>query len=253
MPSWYWTSASCRGTSHIRSGTRKQDAVTSFVCGPDSSIFVAVVSDGAGSASHGGEGASIVCRTISSSIKASFLRDKAFPDDAIVWLWLDDVRDRIGLAAKKRDLQKRDFAATMVCLITDGFQTIVAHVGDGSAVARRTESQEWEALSWPENGQYASTTYFVTDDPVANLRLSRHDYEIDALAVFSDGIERLALEFAANRPFSPFFKNLIVPVEKINVPGLNVPLSQKLKSYLDSDPINQRTDDDKTLLLSVRR
>lgn len=96
----------------------------------------------------------------------------------------DDIRDRIDPQAERRSLQMRDFAATMICLITDGSSTIVAHVGDGSAVARCTDTQEWVALSWPQHGQYAATTYFVTDDPVAQLRVSRRSDAINALAIF---------------------------------------------------------------------
>lgn len=55
---WRWAAASTIGTSHIRSGSRLQDAYAVSSIG-DEHIF-AIVSDGAGSAKYGAYGAWLV-------------------------------------------------------------------------------------------------------------------------------------------------------------------------------------------------
>jgi hypothetical protein len=73
------------------------------------------------------------------------------------------------------------------------------------------------------------------------------------VSVFSDGLERLALDLAAKQPFAPFFDSIISPVAGSALIGKDIDLSSKLDSFLGSDGINRRSDDDKTLVLAVRR
>lgn len=250
MPAWSWAGASCRGVSHAKTETRKQDALSCFSAN-DGGVLVAIVSDGAGSASHGGEGASLVCRTLGGALRAHFRTGSGMPDDERIWQWVDDARDRIALAAGQRALSPRDFAATMVMIASDGDQTVVAHVGDGAAVAR--VEGEWKAVSWPEQGEYASTTFFVTDDTGPRMRISRHEAAVDALAVFTDGIERLALDLGKEEAFQPFFRGMIRPLDGKATGGPDRDLGFALAAYLDSPAVCERTDDDKTLILAVRR
>jgi hypothetical protein len=124
-------------------------------------------------------------------------------------------------------------------------------VGDGGAVGRDQSSGEWRILSWPEQGEYASVTFFLTDDPPARLRIYRPDYAIDALVAFTDGIERLALDFGKRSAFQTFFKNMIPAVERSEATGRDRALSEQLPAFLDSPAVNARTDDDKTLILAA--
>lgn len=252
MAVWRWAGASRRGTSHVKAGTKKQDAFSCFTVFNDL-ILISIVSDGAGSASKGGEGASILCRTMASALRSYFALSSDLPEDERVWHWLDAARDRISIAATRRGLTPRDFAATMVMIATSGDNTLVAHVGDGAVVARQTKSGVWQALSWPAQGEYASTTFFITDDPVPRLRFMRYNLPFDAVAVFSDGIERLALDYAEAVAHQPFFKGIIAPLETGQAVGSDPALSAQLGAYLDSPAVCERTDDDKTLVLALRR
>lgn len=246
---WTWASASRRGTSHVKANTRCQDASHCIVTGP-SNALLAVVSDGAGSATFGGQGAWITCRTVVDAARKHFASSSCLPTDEQCWSWLDDVRDRIAKAADGRGRASRQFAATLVAVIASEAETLILHVGDGSAVL--FVDGEWQAPSWPENGEYASTTFFVTDDPGARLRITRAA-GASAVAVFTDGIERLALDFASERPHPPFFDVIIRPIRDAEGYGRNGHLCGSLARYLDSAAINERTDDDKSLILACRR
>src|ERR1051325_2519524 len=127
---WRWASASCRGVSHERTGIRLQDAATSFVLRSAArDYFVGIVSDGAGSAPFGGEGASLVCRSISVAIRRHFEASTSLPAQENIEEWIDSTRDLIAAVATRRQLTWRDFAATLVCLVSDGERTVIAHVG----------------------------------------------------------------------------------------------------------------------------
>jgi Protein phosphatase 2C len=248
---WSWARASCRGTSHVKQGTRRQDAVSCL--GIDPQTLIAVVCDGAGSSSHGGEGASLTARTVVRRAADHLRATGELPINEIIWSWIDDIRDQLARASIARNIERRSFAATLVGVITRGSETVVFHIGDGAAVGRNADSGTWDALSWPEHGEYASTTFFVTDDPSVRLRIARPSAVLDAVAVFSDGIERLSLSFAETRPHAPFFNGIIKPVQESEVSGCNLDLSAKLAAFLDSPNVNDRTDDDKSLVIAALR
>jgi hypothetical protein len=253
MNSWTWAAASCRGTAHVKRNVRRQDAFSCSYGTNEGKTLIAVVSDGAGSAVMGGEGASLICRTLMTQARQFDFSQLELPSDDTLWEWINAARQRIAQAAEARALKARDFAATVIFSISSGENTLVAHIGDGSAVARCEETNEWTALSWPSQGQYASSTFFVTDDPQPKLIISRSNTPVSALAIFSDGVERLALDMAAQKPFKPFFDGMFRPIASTQAEGCDQRLSQQLSSYLNSDAVNARTDDDKTLILAVCR
>lgn len=249
---WSWMSALQKGTSHVKTNTRLQDALSaSMVESNGVNWFYAVISDGAGTAQYGGQGASIICRTISTKVRAYFAGNSKLPTVQLVDTWLDEARDRIFYCAKLRNLTSRDFAATLIFVISNGSETLSAHVGDGCIVVQDFEKNDWYYMSWPNHGEYASMTYFLTDDVSANVRYTQTNIPIKAIALFSDGLERLALEFSTKSPFLGFFETFIKPLNNSQIVGKNFDLSKSLKNYLDSDAVNSRTDDDKSLIFSV--
>jgi len=144
-----------------------------------------------------------------------------------------------------------DFATTVVMAISDGLFTMTATIGDGAIVARRAEASTLDALSWPEHGDYAATTFFLTD-AVPRLRIGvMHDLPIDRIAVLTDGLERLALDFRDRVAHRPFFDVMFSAVASCPEIGRNGALSRHLAAFLECEAVNKRTDDDKTLILAV--
>jgi hypothetical protein len=181
-------------------------------------------------------------------LKNHYRTSTALPTDDEVWEWLDLARDRMSVAAERRNVERRAFASTLVLLVASKDGQLCVHVGDGAIIGRH-RTGTWQALSWPENGEYASTTYFVSDDPAPKARIARTTYDMDGFAVFSDGIEDLALDLAATTPHAPFFRPMIAPLDNLDGTGRDAGLSKALGSFLSSPRVCEKTDDDKSLIL----
>jgi hypothetical protein len=184
--------------------------------------------------------------------RAHFATSALLPDDGTIFDWIDIARDRIATVASRRGLIARDFAATLVASISAGTETLLFHVGDGGVVLLDSTTNQWVIGSWPEHGEYASTTSFLTDEPTAKVRITRIDVPIRGLAVFSDGLERLALRFADGQPHGPFFDGMFRPLLASSASGRDAALSRSLQRFMGSPTINERTDDDKSLIIAVR-
>lgn len=257
MIRWKTIAASVRGTSHVRTSTRLQDAFVSFeqVCSTEvlnQTYLVSIVSDGAGSAEKGGEGASLVCRTLSVLSREHISRGGGLPDLATIHQWLMTVRERLEVAAKNREINSRQFAATLVFVVASSDAVSAIHIGDGAVVGKRRGADSWETISSPDSGEYASTTYFVTDQPQPRVRAHVEIGSFEALALFSDGIERLVLDFRDFAPSDHFFDAMLRPLVSGISEGRDRELSRQLSKFLNSSRVNERTDDDKTLVLSTR-
>jgi Protein phosphatase 2C len=249
---WSWIGACSIGTSHVASGTGCDDAAAcveiSTLNGP---TLIAVVSDGAGSASLSKIGSHIVARGFC-RLALRFAREGGRPKDIdkeVACVWLDDLRDRIEQASLREKSPRRSFAATLVgCMIQkDGIA--IAHVGDGACVIRLREELDWRVPSWPVQGEYASTTNFVTDDPEPTTNVVYIGGEVAEVALFTDGLERLALNFTEKKAFPPFFASMFQALSPQST-GRNKWLSQELRTFLNSAAVTQRTDDDKTLIMA---
>lgn len=248
MSGWKWVAASVRGTAHAGDGVRRQDAAR--VLTTDAGFLIVVACDGAGSTSHGGLGAALAARALSSRASRWIDLDGALPTAELIEGWVYDIRETIALAAMRRGLTSGDFATTLVAAISNGTATITAQIGDGAIIARERATACLVALSWPENGEYAAMTYFLTD-AAPHLRIGMVDgIALECLAVMTDGLERLALDFARRAPHEPFFARMFAPVANSPEAGHNHALSRQLANFLDSEPVNSRSDDDKTLILA---
>jgi hypothetical protein len=216
--------------------------------GPSSTIIVCV-GDGAGSAKHSAIGSSIACDSILEHATA-FLNGQQLADltvdDAL--LWCDDFRRRIKLEAEQVGCTTRDFATTLCTAIINSDLAVFFQIGDGVIILGN--GPLYGVVFWPQSGEYANATNFLTgDDYEKKLEFVSTTCRFDKLAVMTDGLERLALKFDIQTPHVPFFDPLFRALKASkDRPGLN----DGLRSFLGSDSIHNRTDDDKTLVLATR-
>ena len=259
MTGWVSMAASRRGTSHERRGEPRQDVQVVRHLGAAGDILLVIVADGAGSAPRGGAGAALACRVLAAEATAA-LRHRPIEelDGEALHDWVDVARDALFRGATAQGLPGRALATTVLLALSDGRTTLVGHVGDGAVVARDAEDGSWRALSWPATGEHAGTTFFLTDDPSPALRIECRNEPITALALLTDGLERLVLDLAARAPHGPFFDRMTAPLDRLaadgaGAPGLDRRLSRELGRYLDGERVCARSDDDKTMAVAVRR
>jgi hypothetical protein len=88
---------------------------------------------------------------------------------------------------------------------------------------------------------------------LSNLHSEVHPAAPAEVAVFSDGIQRLALVYQAKEVHKPFFEPMFARLRKAAGNEEFDLLSGQLALFLGSPAVNERTDDDKSLILATRR
>ena len=127
--------------------------------------------------------------------------------------------------------------------------TGVAQTGDG-IVVMRTGDGRLRPASTPQQGVYANETQFVTGPGGAEPGfLEIWEYGA-AIAVLTDGLLPLAVDYADHTPHAPFFDPMLAEVAATTDIRRT---AEHLAEFLASDRVSSRTDDDKTLVLAARR
>ena len=80
-------------------------------------------------------------------------------------------------------------------------------IGDGAIILGNDTL--YGVVFWPQSGEYANTTNFLTSDEYAKqLEFLATPSKCSKVALMTDGIERLALRFDIQTPHIPFFDPL---------------------------------------------
>jgi len=126
---------------------------------------------------------------------------------------------------------------------------VFAQIGDGGWVVEK--DGELVAGTWPQNGEFANTTTFITTESALDgMEFVRLEGQIAAVAGFTDGLQMLALDFAGRQAHAPFFKPMFDSVRHC---ADETSLLAPLQGFLASEPVTARTDDDKTLVVACWR
>ena len=252
---WRVAQASAIGTAHLNQGTECQDRYASQTVKIKNGevLLLGVVADGAGSTTDGQTGAEIACRLFIDEV-TDFLNSQ---DAAVGSLnaefgkfWISYFRQKITAIAETQGKTIRDFASTLVAAVVGEKQAAFFQLGDGAAVFSLSgESGSYRFAIVPEEAEYVNVTQFLTDETAAeSLRFELIDERIEDLILFSDGIFAVAVDYQTGRPHEPFLRPMIAPLR--NGGGNN--LDEKLESFLGSPKLDEKTDDDKTIILATR-
>lgn len=221
-------------------------------------VLIAVACDGAGSARLSQVGSDATCRFVAGRMKAVIAEEPAIHglSREIATTLVLEAQANLRSVAEANGATMRDLACTLVAAVVAREGAVFLQVGDGVAVVgqRNEPGDEFSWVFWPERGEYANTTTFLCDE-----RLSEHvQYEastgvIDEIAVLTDGIQNLVLDYKQQSAHGPFFRRMMEPLRARLEQGHIESLSVALRDYLSSPAINDRTDDDKTLIIASRR
>jgi Protein phosphatase 2C len=240
---WKLVYGSVRGTSHVQSGQPCQDHCAGSVVG---TAVIAACSDGAGSAelSHLGSR----CAVERFLERATQSPCDAAPEREAIEAWVDAARARVVEEASAQGVPPRQLACTLLGAVAGDAWAAFIQIGDGAIVFDGEAG--YELAFWPDNGEYANTTRFLTDEDYrGHLRIEIATRRISELALLTDGLQMLALDFALARVHDRFFAPLF---RTVRTGPDEETLRSSLLEFMDSKRVNDRTDDDKTLLLATR-
>ncbi len=141
-----------------------------------------------------------------------------------------------------------DLACTLLIVVAMPDGVVAMQIGDGFITVRYPE-EEPKLLFPPDKGEYINETTFVTSaNALKAMRVVVQPGHPEFICASTDGLERLAIRMSDHTPFAPFFQPLEEYLRETDNPERE---EEYLMSFLSSDRLNARTDDDKTLLLCL--
>jgi hypothetical protein len=243
-----WKIADCSlpGTAHLRRGRICEDAVGRFV--RDGLLGIAV-SDGAGSAPQAALGSALAVRTALLTLLNHHLEICPITADNAAQVLAGTFSQTVNTLcdrAAEMGAEPRDLACTLIVVVASANFVFAAQVGDG-AVVLQNDDGNLACLTKPTNGEFANETILMGCAPTMDVQIRSFgfpEFPLKSIAVFTDGLQRLALRMPPCEPHEPFFQPLFERLQCLTVPEME----NFLQEFLDSSRVNARTDDDKTLV-----
>ena len=234
-------SATIQGPLHSNKNLPCQDYCCHTTAGKN---FVAVVSDGAGSAKFGKIGAKIVCNTLIDLLpNCPFEKVKEAIQNAIEIARAKVLRHRLNKTHCAQGMM--DFSATIVGAVCHKNRGIFFHIGDGAALAISESDINNFIASLPSNGNFSCETFFYTQDNwLENLRFTPFE-NADAIFLMSDGLTN----FSFSADFRNIEKKFILPIHQFLMQEKSkVKARRALANTLNDAKARRLNSDDKTLL-----
>jgi hypothetical protein len=254
MGTWRHVDACVRGTSHVVENLPCQDArklVPSETANAHE-VLIIVVADGAGAARHADIGSALACEVLAESVRAWLAGDehglasRELAVLALTTLVLPAFRQKAEEIGTVVDA----LSCTLLAAVLHPQWTACLQIGDGAIVVGDAEG--YRPVFWPQTGEYANSTRFVTDEDAAErMEFQLIEPPVNEIAIFTDGIQSMALHYDTRTAYGPFFRPFFERL-RLEEPGVSASLSAQLTEFLGSQRVEERTTDDKTLVLATR-
>src|SRR6476646_6130223 len=208
---WRVAMASSIGQSHVAAAQPCQDAHFHLEAkdADGKPVMVLAVADGAGSAALAEVGATLACETFARLVEAYVGKGGrvAAIERQLVERWITGLVYRIELDAKRAGARVQDYSCTLLAAVVADQNAVFVQIGDGAMVV--SNGTGWRHVFWPQHGEFANTTNFVTSErAVLAMEFVRLDEAVEEVAVFTDGIENLVLQKAGKTVHAPFFDSM---------------------------------------------
>jgi hypothetical protein len=256
---WRTVCQSAIGRFHIEAGLPCQDYGAYQPLGKD--ILIGAVADGAGSAKHSDLGAKVAVETAiafltdlvdiadddgqtlaenSSQQELTNIFKRLFPK------LLTQVQQQLQQQGQHQQLELSELATTLLVFIATSKWLAAMQIGDGFILIKPVGGV-YQLLFQPDKGEYINETTFITSaNALAEMQIRVLAKPTEFICAATDGVEKVAINYANWQPFPPFFQ----PLEQY-LQTTEKPLETDLKEFLEREDLNARTTDDKTLLLAL--
>jgi len=238
---WKIIASSVAGPSHINRGEKCEDHYNYF---SKNDNFIAIISDGAGSADFGKIGARIICDSFIDIFKKTNLKNAE-----------EKIIKAVKLARKRAILHRMnktkssgnlsDFSATLLGVMMFKDKGYFFHIGDGAAIGFNHGEFNNFKTSMPHNGNYSNETFFYTmKDWQKHLRITPIE-DFNRIVLMSDGVSN----FAFKKKTKKLEDNFIIPINDfLSKTKLKTKARAALKNTLNNKEAQKLSSDDKTLL-----
>jgi hypothetical protein len=214
--------------------------------------IVAAIADGAGSASNSARGAEIAVRTTVSEVRRGVEAGRT-DYEALIREAALCARDAVVAEAAEAGTDARSYASTLLAVVFTPEGGAALQIGDGVIVVNDADGA-WRWVFWPQHGEYVNTTYFLTsEDAFDRLQIRALGGTVSDVALTTDGLEPLVLQYSTKTAHAPFFDAMFRPLVRVDTPTAVDRLAAALETFVASDQVASRTDDDVSLILATRR
>jgi hypothetical protein len=254
---WKAVSHSSIGVLHKQNGLPCQDYANYRTL--KNGVIIGAVADGAGSAKYSDVGARLAVETTLTYLMSKFIQKQRLcqehfsneeAKECFDKLLKSRLIGRFKQNAQQEGYSVQDLACTLLCFVATPFWTAAMQIGDGFLVVR-SQNEDYKLLFSPDKGEYTNETTFVTSSNAPDdMQVSVIHSPLEFICAATDGLERVALRMSDWTPFAPFFNPLHEYLEETPNPHQD---KSYLERFLDSERLNQKTQDDKTLLLCLKQ
>jgi Protein phosphatase 2C len=254
---WQAVGISAIGNDHRVQKLPCQDAAK-YKTDSENQIIIGAVSDGMGSARRSEVGSNLAVKTALSQMEDMNCWQIQPSDEKcrdIFCSLLEKVQASLRKEAENEGYSLKDLACTLLVFVATPTWLAAMQVGDGLIVVRSRDDNNYQLLFRPDKfgKKYPNYTTPVTSSN------AEHEMQFDVksgcyefICAATDGIENISLLKSEGwKPLNGFFKPL---EEQIMLSARSLADKEKaIDNFLNSEKINQETDDDKTLLLCAYR
>jgi serine/threonine protein phosphatase PrpC len=220
-------------------------------------VIIGAVADGAGSAKYSDVGARLVVETTLVYLMGRFIQKQRFcqqnfskeeAKECFDKLLKSRLIGRLKQKAQQEGYSIQDLACTLLCFVATPSWTAAMQIGDGFLVVQ-PQNENYKLLFSPDKGEFTNETTFVTSaNALSDMQVGVIPSPLKFICAATDGLERVALRMSDWTPFAPFFNPLNEYLEETPKPYQD---KAYLVDFLASERLNQKTQDDKTLLLCL--
>lgn len=270
MTAWITAGASSIGKSHIDSNLPNQD---SLFFQQNERFSVAVVCDGAGSATMSEQGSRYFAQAVGEFLiktaqqtdeKTTF--DKSWLSQVVIVHKLSEIRQALAQQIPA-EFSLKDYHSTVtaVLILPTLDQALLIQIGDSPLITSQfivntnhvpKQIDYFHAMQfYGEDGkdEYVNETHFITQDNwQSQLRVQWLDLQtVDMLALMTDGCGDLVIEGGKipKTIYRPFFGNLLFNLLQTQTADM---ANQLIQTTLDNPATYRLTGDDKTLIVLYR-
>lgn len=262
--SWKAIAKSVEGTSHIKNGLPCQDYGKYTVV--DDNILIGAVADGAGSARYSDVGSRLAVQTTLNYLEQWILGivkrgktnlSKPIPPKNATKIFektLKSVRNRFEQEIDVvYEYSFKDLSCTLLAFVATPDWMAAMQIGDGFIVMRsQNTNSNYQLLFSPAKGEYANQTTFVTSaSALSELQVKVIPQPPKFIFAATDGLERMAIDFAKQQAYQGFFPPFEKGFEKSIKENRVEEEEQDVYDWLNSEQVNSKTDDDKTILVGI--